>query len=207
MAGDIPTLSAWKTFRTLHGAPDKNVTKALTAYWNSGADTPKKHLASYTALEKELNTYITKLSTSEKKKIKEYDKFQQAFLDKYLGMAHKNRADTERGMAGVATYKAEVVKFMAMVQKLDKNKTTAVDLGKFKSGPARGLSAMASQARGLNQQQATAANAIRDVIMGVDNIVDHMPAQPTKTQLSGYVTQITEIAEQVADLAEHAGLA
>ena len=39
---DIPNISKWKELSTAHKAPDGGVTKALQAYWDSGANTPKK---------------------------------------------------------------------------------------------------------------------------------------------------------------------
>jgi hypothetical protein len=203
---DIPNVSKWKELYTLHKAPDGGVTKALQTYWNSGANTPKKYLVAYTALEKSLAAYISKAS-KDKKKIKDYPTFEKTFLDKYVGAAHKNRVDTERGMATIKTYQAELVKFMAMVQKFDKKKVTAVDLGKFKSGPARGLSAMASQARYLTPEQVKTVTAIRDEIKKVDAIVDKMPADATQKQLSDYVEQIIDIAEEIAKLAKAGALA
>lgn len=203
---DIPNVSKWKELYTKHGAPDGGVTKALQAYWNSNANTPQKYLVAYTALEKALAAYISKVS-KDKKKIKDYSTFEKTFLDKYVGAAHVNRRDTERGMAGVNTYKAEVVKFMAMVQKLSLTKATAEDLGRFKSGPARGLSAMASQARGLSTEQVKVASAIREEIKKVDAIVDKMPATATQAQRNGYVKQILVIAKNIAKLAKEGGLA
>lgn len=206
---DIPNVSKWKELTTHHGAPDGGVTKAMQAYWNSGANTPKTYLVAYTNLEKALAAYIGKVSKDAKlkKKMTDYPTFEKTFLDKFVGAAHTNRLDTERGMAGVATYKAEVVKFMTMVQKLDKAKSTAVDLSRFKSGPARGLSAMASQARGLNTDQVKTVNAIRAEVQKVDTIVDRMPADANRNQLSGYVTQILAIAEEIRKLAKAGGMA
>jgi hypothetical protein len=206
---DIPNVSKWKELYKLHGAPDGGVTKALESYWASGANTPKTYLVAYTNLEKALAAYITKVNKDAKlkKKITEYATFEKTFLDKYLAAAHVNRADTERGMAGVATYKAEVVKFMAMVQKLSQTKATALDISRFKSGPARGLSAMASQARGLNAEQVKTVNAIRDEVKKVDGIVDKMPATTTQEQRNGYVTQILAIAEAIRKLAKAGGMA
>lgn len=202
---DIPNVSKWKELSKLHGAPDGGVTKALEAYWASNANTPKKYLVAYTALEKALAAYISKVSKAQKK-IKDYPAFEKAFLDKYVGAAHKNRVDTERGMATITTYKAELAKFMAMVQKLDKKKVTALDLSRFKSGPARGLSAMASQARNLKPEELKVLTDIRDEIKKVDAIVDKMPADATQKQLSGYVEQIIGIAEDIAKLAKDGGV-
>ncbi len=205
---DIPNVSKWTELYKRHGAPEGGVTKALQAYWNSNAGTPKTYLVAYTALEKALATYISKVSksASTKKKMKDYATFEKTFLDKFVGAAHKNRMDTERGMATIKTYQAELVKFMAMVQKLSKDKTTRDDLSRFKSGPARGLSAMASQARNLTPEQLKTVTAIRDEVQKVDAIVDRMPATPTRTQLSQYVTQILAIANQIRKLAKAGGL-
>jgi hypothetical protein len=199
---DIPTVSKWTELAKLHKAPDGGVTKALQAYWASNANTPKKYLVAYTALEKALAAYISKMSKSYQKKIKDYPKFEKTFLDKYVGAAHKNRVDTERGMATIATYKAEIVKFMGAVQKLNKETVTALDLGRFKSGPARGLSAMASQARGLTEEQVKVVGKIRDEVKKVDTIVDKMPADATQKQLTGYAEQILQIAHNIADIVE-----
>lgn len=203
---DIPNVSAWKALYTKHKAPDGGVTKALQAYWSSGANTPRKYLIAYTALEKALAAYIGKVSKS-KKSIKDYGTFEKTFLDKYVGAAHRNRLDTGRGMATIATYQAELVKFMAMVQKFNKDKVTADDLSRFKSGPARGLSAMASQARNLTPEQLKTLAEIRDEIKKVDAIVDNMPANASQKQLSGYVDQIVGIAEEIAKIAKAGDLA
>ena len=199
----IPPLSEWNTLRNQHQAPDNGVTKALNAYWDSGASTPKTYMVAYTALEKALAAYITKVN---KKKITDYPKFEKAFLDKFLGQVHKERVDTERGMARFATYQAEIAKFMTMVQKLDKKKSTRNDLAKFKSGPARGLSAMASQARGLTKEQLAVLNDITAEVKKVDTIVDTMPAQMTQVQVGQRVDQILTVAKNIAKLAKEGGI-
>jgi len=206
---DIPNISKWKELYTAHKAPDGGVTKALQAYWDSGANTPKKYLVAYTALEKALAAYISKVSksSSTKKAIKDYEKFEKAFLEKYVGAAHTTRVDTERGMDTISTYKAELVKFMGMVQKFNKKKVTADDLSRCKSGPARGLSAMASQARNLTTEQLKTVTDIRDEIKKVDAIVDHMAADASQQVLSGYVDDIITIAKEIARLAKEGGIA
>ncbi len=107
----IPTVKEWTTAKTKYGAPDTaggvTVSKAFAAYWASGANTPKKYLVAYTALEKALATYIGKI---DKKKIKQYDAFEKEFLNGFIGKVHKERVDTERGMANLNTYKSEIVK-------------------------------------------------------------------------------------------------
>src|SRR4051812_16147302 len=110
---DIPTLNTWKALALKHKAPDSGVTKAMEVYWNSGANTPQKYLVAYTNLEKSLGAYLTKVhkDTKLQKKMTDYAAFEKTFLDKYVAAAHKNRLDTERGMAGANTYKAEVVKY------------------------------------------------------------------------------------------------
>ncbi len=195
----IPTQGEWTKVKKDFGVPDGIATKAIDAYWKSGASTPKTYMAAYTALEKALVTYLQKL---DKKKIKDYAGFEKLFLNKFIGQVHKERVDTERGMATLTTYQSEIVKFMSMVQKLDKKKSTRSDLEKFKQGPARGLSAMASRARGLNAEQVKVLNAITDEVKKVDKVVDGMVAKPTATQLTGYVTQILAIAEKIRVVAK-----
>jgi hypothetical protein len=204
----IPTLKEWTTLRDKHKAPDANVTKALNAYWASGANTPKKYMVAYTALEKQLAAYISKLSgsASTKKKITDYPKFEKAFLDKFVGQVHKERVDTERGMATLSTYQAEIAKYMTMVQKLSKTKSTRDDLARFKSGPARGLSAMASRARNLTQEQLTVLNNITEEVKKVDRIVDTMPATMTQTEIGQRVQQIIDLSKEIATLAKNGSI-
>ncbi len=204
----IPTVKEWTTARTKYGAPDTaggvTVSKAFAAYWASGANTPKKYMVAYVALENALAKYIPKV---DKKKIKDYAGFEKAFLDGFIGKVHKERVDTERGMANLNTYKAEVVKYMTMVQKLDKTKTLAIDLERFKQGPVRGLSAMASRAAGLTTEQAAVLKKIDLELKKVDYLVDHMGATPTRTQLSGWVTDIIKNAKVIAKIAKEGGIA
>jgi hypothetical protein len=209
MTNDIPNTSKWTALYTKHGAPDGGVTKAMNAYWASGANTPQKFLVAYGNLEKVMATYISKVSKDKKLKAKitDYEKFEKTFLDTFLGVAHKNRLDTERGMAGIKNYKAELIKFMAMVQKLSPTKATALDLERFKQGPARGLSAMASQARGLTKEQLTVANAIRDEVKKVDTIVDTKPANATQKQINALVKQIITVAKNIREIAVDGGMA
>jgi hypothetical protein len=47
---DMPNTSKWIELYQAHGAPDGGITKAMEAYWNSGANTPQKYLVQYTAL-------------------------------------------------------------------------------------------------------------------------------------------------------------
>jgi hypothetical protein len=203
----VPPVSKWTTLIAKHKAPDTaggvTVSKALAAYWNSGASTPKTYMAAYMALETALGKYIGKV---DKKKVKDYEAFEKSFLNDFIGQVHKDRTDTERGMATLSTYKAEIVKFMTMVQKLDKKKSTRTDLEKFKQGPARGLSAMASRARGLKPEEIQVLNAITNEVKKVDTVVDTMPATPTQTQLTGYVTSILTIAEDIRVLAKNGGI-
>jgi hypothetical protein len=204
----IPTVKEWTTSKTKYGAPDTaggvTVSKAFTAYWNSGANTPKKYLVAYTALEKALATYIGKV---DKKKIKQYPDFEKEFLNGFIGKVHKERVDTERGMATLNTYKAEIVKYMAMVQKLDRKKAKAVDLERFKQGPVRGLSAMASRATGLTTEQAKVLADINLELKKIDYMVDHMGANPTQTQLNSWVLDIIKNADEIAKLAKAGGIA
>lgn len=204
----IPTVKEWTTAKTKYGAPDTaggvTVSKAFAAYWASGANTPKKYMVAYTALEKALAAYIGKV---DKKKIKQYDAFEKEFLNGFIGKVHKERVDTERGMANLNTYKAEVVKYMTMVQKLDTTKTQAIDLERFKQGPVRGLSAMASRATGLTTEQATVLANIDLELKKVDYLVDHMGANPTPKQVSGWVKDIIKNAKAIATLAKAGGIA
>ena len=201
----IPTVKEWTEFVKKYGVDGGAATKAFQAYWNSGANTPKTYLVAYTALETALVAYIGKVSKT-KKKIKDYETFEREFMNKYLGQVHKERMDTDRGMATLKTYQAEIAKFMTMVQKLSKTKSTREDLTKFKQGPARGLSAMASQARGLTKEQLVTLNKITQIIKGVDTIVDKMPAQVTQNQIAGYVGQIVDIAHEIATEAKEGGI-
>jgi hypothetical protein len=205
---NIPPTSKWKELSKKHGAPDGGVTKALDAYWNSGASTPQKYLVAYTNLEKALATYITKVDKDAKgkKKITDYAGFQKLFLDEYLGVAHMNVQDTKRGMAGIQQLKEEIVKYMRAVQMLSLTKATAVDLGSFKSGPARGLGAMETRVRGLTVEQLNVARAIRAEVTKIDAIVDHMPPKTTQTQINGYVKQIIVISEAIRKIAKKGGM-
>jgi hypothetical protein len=153
--------------------------------------------------------YISKLSKSKssQKKIKDYSKFEKTFLDKFLGAAHVNRVDTQRAMAGAQVYKQEIIKFMSGVQQLNKKTATAIELGRFKSGPARGLSAMASKLRNLTEEQNTTVTAIRDEVKKVDTIVDGMKKTDGPKEHKAYVKQILAVAEEVRKLAKAGGFA
>ncbi len=199
----IPTVKEWTELTKKYGVPGGTATKAFEAYWNSGASTPKTYKIAYTALEKALVAFIGKVN---KKKVKDYPGFEREFLNKFLGQVHKELVDTERGMATLSTYQAEIAKFMAMAQKLDKQKGTRDDLARFKSGPARGLSAMASRARNLTSEQLLVLNKITEVVKGVDTIVDKMPAKTTQTDIAKYIGQIIDIAEEIAALAKNGGI-
>jgi hypothetical protein len=199
----IPTKSEWTKLKTKYGVSDGVAGKAIDAYWSSGASTPKTYMAAYTALEKALVVYLQKV---DKKKVKDYAGFEKEFLNKFVGQVHKERVDTERGMATLSTYKSEIVKFMSMVQKLDKKKSNRSDLEKFKQGPARGLSAMASRARGLDAEQVKVLNAITAEVKDVDKVVDGMPAKPTQTEIGTYVTKILATAEKIRVIAQKGGI-
>ena len=187
-----------------YGVPGGAATKAIGAYWSSGASTPKTYMAAYTALETALVAYIGKV---DKKKVKDYPGFEKDFLNKFIGQVHKERMDTERGMATLSTYKAEIAKFMSMVQKLNKDKSTKVDLEKFKQGPARGLSAMASRARGLEPEEVKTLEEITTHIKEVDKIVDTMVAAPDRPVLKKAVEDIVAIAQKIRVTAQKGQIA
>jgi hypothetical protein len=145
----IPTHAKWKTFKKECGVADGavsgiNVGKALDAYDNAvktGIQYAKANAEAAAKLEGVLATYIQKL---DKKKVKDYAKFQKKFLDDYVGAAKAKAEDFKRYSADAETYKKELASFFSMVQRFPVNGTTDEDLQKFKSGPLRGLSAVGS---------------------------------------------------------------
>jgi hypothetical protein len=203
----IPLHKDWIAIKKKYGVADgaaKNihVGKELDAYWNSGAKTPQAYNTALTKLETALNTYITSV---DKKKVKQYDAFQKEFLDKFLGQAHKEKEDTKRAMADLKVYQAEIAKFMTMVQKLDANKSTKVDLDKFKSGPVRGMSAMSKGVRGLTQQQSKAVTEINGWLKMTEDAINNMKA-PTQTDIKEFVEATIKTAEKIHDEAKDGGL-
>lgn len=148
----IPTRTKWKAFKKKYDVPDGAVSgidlgKALDTYENevkSGIRFALANAAAAEKLEKVLYSYISKM---DKKKIKNFAKFQQEFLDDYLGASKAKAEDFKRYSADRETYKKEVLSFVSMAQRFPPNATTAEDLQKFKSGPLRGLSAVGSGLR------------------------------------------------------------
>jgi len=199
----IPTHKEWIAVKKKFGVADKagknSVGKALDAYWKSNAKTPKEYQVALTKLEAELNKYIT---TIDKKKVKQYDAFQREFLNKYLGQAHKEKNDTMRAMATLKTYQAEIAKFMTAVQKLDPAKTKKVDIDRFKSGPVRGMTAMARSVRGLSTEQVKVLNDINGWLGTIDKAIDTMPNTVDRQGIKDCVLATRKTAEKIADLAE-----
>jgi hypothetical protein len=194
----IPKHSEWKTMKTKYGVATGgvsgiNVGKALDNYWNSGAKTPKEQYASLEALEKVLAAYISKL---DKKKVKQYAPFQKAFLDDYVGEAHKLKEDAKRYYADIDTYKKELAKFFTATQQLEKGKTTKNDLEKYKSGPVRGLTALGKSVRKVD------ISDIDGWLGTINDAVQKLPATPSRQELDDFVDVTIKTAEKISSLAK-----
>ena len=142
----IPTHAKWKAFKKDCGVADGAVSgidlgKALDTYDKSAKTGIQFAIANGEAarkLEGVLANYIQKL---DKKKVKEYAKFQKKFLDDYVGAAKAKADDFKRYSADAETFKKELSSFFSMVQRFPVDGTTEADLQKFKSGPLRGFRA------------------------------------------------------------------
>jgi hypothetical protein len=194
----IPKRSEWKILKTKYGVATGAVSgidvgKALDSYWNSGAKNAKEQYASLDALEKVLAAYISKL---DKKKVKQYALFQKAFLDDYVGEAHKLKEDAKRYYADIDTYKKELAKFFTATQRLKTGVTTKDDLEKYKSGPVRGLSALGKSVRKVD------ISDIDGWLGTINEAVQSLPATPTRQQLDNFVEATIKTAEKVSALAK-----
>lgn len=191
----IPKHKAWQDLKKKYGVGDGavsgvNVGAELDRYWK--ANNAKEQMAALVSLEAKLNTYITKL---DKKKVKQYPQFQKEFLNEYLGEAHHLKEDLKRYSATADIYRKELAKFFTAVQKLDKKKSTAADLQKFRSGPVRGLTAMGKQAQGVDTKEI-------DAWLGtINDAVQKLPSAPSAAELEAFVTATVKTAEKIAKIA------
>jgi hypothetical protein len=208
---DFPKRTDWQKLKKKYNIPDGgakgiNVGKELDAFHKAydgvkGANLPKQRHAIAEATEKKLAAYISAMSKN-KKSYKLYAGFEREFLDDYLGKLNFLKRDLKRYYADYETYQAELTKFFSAVAKLEANKSKVTKnvIEKFKSGPLRGLSAVGSNAKGVDTKKI-------DAWLGtVNDAVQKLPATPTQKEIENFVDATVKTADEVAKLARAQGL-
>ncbi len=199
----VPKHKDWLALKKKYSVPagavsSVNVGKALDVYWQAPGSTPADQLAILEPLGVKLKAYIEKL---DKKKIKQYAAFQKEFLDDYLGEVHKQINDSKRYKATAALYKTELAKFFTAVQALNKATTTKSEIEKFKSGPVRGLSAVGSNARGVDPTE------IDKWLATINTAVQSLPSNPSRSEIETFIDATVKTAEAIAKQAKKQKLA
>jgi hypothetical protein len=208
---DFPKRTDWQKLKKKYSIPDGavkgfNVGKELDAFHKAydgvkGATAPQQRAVIAEGLEKKLATYLTGMSKN-KKSYKLYAGFEREFLDDYVGKLNFMKKDLKRYNADREVYQAEIVKFFSAVAKLEANKSKVTKdiLEKFKSGPLRGLSAVGSKAKGVDTKDI-------DAWLGtINDAVQKLPKDPTRTDLDNFVEATVKTTEEVATLARAQGL-
>lgn len=201
-----PTTAMWKKLKEKYGVPDKavkgvDVAKALDQYWTDmSGKRPPQMVPIAEECEQVLAKYISKFD-KKKVRIPEYDKFEKEFLDDFVGAMHEMADDFRRYTADIGLYAAELRKFFNSVTKLDPEKTTLNDLEAFKSGPQRGLTALAKSVKGIDPTEI-------DKLLGkINDTIDKMSAK-NKTDpipqllIDNFVAAIGAAAEKIAKIAK-----
>ena len=201
----IATRDEWKTFKTKYGVADGaakgvDLGPELDSYWKivrAPKTVAKQMFAAREHLEIVFSNYVKALDM---KKVKD-PKFQQAFLDNYLGQIHKVNEDAKRYKASAATYKSELGKLATTVMGLKPATVTKDDLEKFKSGPVRGVSAMGKSLAGFD------VHAIDALLGQINNAVQKLPPNPDRETLKTFVANTVKVSKAIAQEAINAGLA
>ncbi len=199
-----PTHKMWKALKKKYDVPDGAVKgidlgKAIDKYWKDmEGKRPPQMVAVAQECEQVLANYIGKF---DKKKVKEYAKFEKEFLDDFVGAMHEMADDFSRYTADIELYAAELRKFFASVTKLEVGNTTLNDLEGFKSGPQRGLTALAKSVKGIDPTEIDKLlGTINDTIdkMSAKNQTDPIPQK----LIDNFVSAIHAAAEKIAKIAK-----
>lgn len=202
----IPTHAKWKTLKAKHEVETGAVSgidlgKLLDAYEakvKTGVQFATANAEAAAELTQKLAAYITKL---DKKKVKkDYPGFQRTFMNDYVGAAKAKADDFKRYKADAATYTKELMSFFSAVQRMPLGKTTVADLGKFKSGPLRGLSAVGSSLQGFD------LTPIDTRAAKIQQVIDKMPADASTQIIDRLLAAIIKVSEEMAAEAKKMGL-
>ena len=196
----IPKRADWQKLKAAAGVPDGaakgiNLGDVLDKFHKAydGAKTPADRIKVLQPLALQLADYVKKV---DKKGVKDYAKFEKAFLDNYIGAAHELIEDLKRYNASADVYGKELLKLFAMATKLKKTGATLAEIQAFKSGPLRGASAVGSNAKGVDTSRIDA------VLAPVNKVIDKLPAKPDQAMLDAVVRHVHLAVERVGELAK-----
>lgn len=196
----IPKRADWKKLKTACGVPDgaaKGVNlgdlidKFHKAY--DAAKTAPERIKALQPLSVQLADYIKKV---DKKKVKDWSKFEHAFVNDYSGAVHAQMEDLKRYNADLEVYAKELLKLFAAATKLKTTGATLAEIQAFKSGPLRGTSAVGRNAKGLD------ASKIDAVLAPVNTVIDKLPAAAKQDTLDAVVRHVHLAVEKVNELAK-----
>lgn len=198
---EIPKRKAWQDLKKKYGVPDGatvgvKVGDELDLYWKS-ISSPKTIVAAAARVEEKLATYIKKI---DKKKVKDYPKFEKEFLDNFLAPAHLKGVEMKRMAADKKIIQGELANFFNGVTKLDPAKSSLDDLQKFKSGPLRGLYAVGKSARGVDLRD------IDKLCAPLNDGIDKLPKDISQQDLGVFVKKIFTTAKAVQADAKDKGI-
>ena len=201
----LPTRDEWKTFKTKYGVDDGaakgvDLGPELDKYWKiarAPATKVPQLIAARTHLEEVFVKYVQNVDM---KKVKD-QKFKQAFLDGYLGVAHKLNEDMKRYKTSAASYRTDLGKFAMSVQSMKKGEVTKGDFEKFNQGPQRGLSASGSRLTGFD------VHGIDAILGQINKAIQTMKVGITRTELDAFLVKLLAAAKDVAQEAINAGIA
>lgn len=203
---DIPTRTDWQALKKRCGVPDGVVAGIsvgkLLDEWATVNRREGIHLEELKAVETHLAEWVKKLQQS-KSKVKKYDEFEKAFLDSYIGAAHKERERRGRLSQDVSSrLRDRLRKLNTGIQMLGSSTSPTVkDLEGFRS-IVRSAQADADRAIPYVREAKQINKKLVDMIAQLDSDIGAMKTPPVPSEVTRAVRRQMSFAGTIADLAE-----